>query len=122
MRNRSAIALCLAIPLFGSSEGAYRVALPGYHYEFPRDHFNHPEFQTEWWYYTGNLHTAEGKRFGFELPFFRHGVDREARPKNVGDVSDIWLAHLAFSDVDGNRFFPTQPLHPSSPRLAPSPI
>jgi len=31
----------------------YRTALPGYDYEFPRDHFNHPEFQTEWWYYTG---------------------------------------------------------------------
>ena len=33
----------------------YRAALPGYRYEFPRDHFNHPEFQTEWWYYTGNF-------------------------------------------------------------------
>jgi predicted secreted hydrolase len=30
-------------------------ALPGYHFQFPRDHFNHPDFETEWWYYTGNL-------------------------------------------------------------------
>ena len=56
----------------------YRAALPGYHYEFPRDHFNHPEFQTEWWYYTGNLRDTQGRRFGFELTFFRQGVD--ARP------------------------------------------
>ena len=33
----------------------YRSAVPGYKFSFPRDHFNHPEFQTEWWYYTGNL-------------------------------------------------------------------
>jgi predicted secreted hydrolase len=38
----------------------YRAALPGYRYEFPRDHFNHPEFQTEWWYYTGNLRDENG--------------------------------------------------------------
>ena len=56
----------------------YRAALPGYRYEFPRDHFNHPEFQTEWWYYTGNLRDTQGRRFGFELTFFRQGVD--ARP------------------------------------------
>ena len=34
-------------------------------HEFPRDHFNHPEFQPEWWYYTGNLRDAQGRRFGF---------------------------------------------------------
>ena len=54
----------------------FRMALPGYRYEFPRDHFNHPEFQTEWWYYTGNLRDGQGRRFGFELTFFRQGVDR----------------------------------------------
>ena len=33
----------------------YQPALPGWKYEFPRDHASHPEFQTEWWYYTGHL-------------------------------------------------------------------
>jgi predicted secreted hydrolase len=75
----------------------YRAALPGYHYEFPRDHFNHPEFQTEWWYYTGNLHDAQGRRFGFELTFFRQGIDRSAEPAAVWDVRDAWFAHLALS-------------------------
>jgi len=32
--------------------GQYKTALPGYNYEFPRDHFNHEDFQTEWWYTT----------------------------------------------------------------------
>src|SRR5580700_1976362 len=89
----------------------YRGALPGYRYEFPRDHFNHPEFQTEWWYYTGNLHTPQGRRFGFELTFFRQGADRNATSSGVWDVRDIWMAHLALSDIDGGRFLHTERLN-----------
>lgn len=96
----------------------YRAALPGYRYEFPRDHFNHPEFQTEWWYYTGNLRDAQGRRFGFELTFFRQGVDRSKEPVSVWDVRDAWLAHLALSDIDGNRFFHAERLNRSGPGIA----
>ncbi len=52
---------------------AWREAVPGYHYQFPRDHFEHEDFRTEWWYYTGNVFDAKGKRYGFELVFFRQG-------------------------------------------------
>jgi predicted secreted hydrolase len=96
----------------------YRAALPGYRYEFPRDHFNHPEFQTEWWYYTGNLRDAQGRRFGFELTFFRQGVDRSAEPAAVWDVRDAWLAHLALSDIDGGRFLHAERLNRSGAGLA----
>ncbi len=97
---------------------AFRLALPGYHYEFPRDHFNHPDYQTEWWYYTGNLHTADGRRFGFELTFFRQGVDRAVTPAGIWDVRDIWMAHLALSDIDGRHFYHTQRLNRAGPGLA----
>jgi predicted secreted hydrolase len=62
MKSRVA---CLVCVLFALPQPAaqYRTALPGYRYEFPRDHFNHPDFQTEWWYYTGNLKAADGHRF-----------------------------------------------------------
>src|ERR1700687_5615734 len=108
MRSKYALALLLILRLFGASEEPYRLAVPGYRYEFPRDHFNHPEFQTEWWYYTGNLQTAEGRRFGFELTFVRQRVDREERSTNVWDVRDVWMAHLALSDIDGQRFLHTE--------------
>ncbi len=104
-------ALLAAFSLLGAGSDSYRLAMPGYRYSFPADHFNHPEFQTEWWYYTGNLHAADGRRFGFELTFFRHGVDREPRPPGVWDVRDVWLAHLALSDLDGNKFFHTERLN-----------
>ena len=96
----------------------FRPALPGYHYEFPRDFFNHPEYRTEWWYYTGNLHSVDGRRFGFELTFFRQGIDRDTKPTNVWDARDVWLAHLALSDIDGKRFFHTERLNRSGPGLA----
>lgn len=84
---------------------SYRQALPGYVFQFPRDHFGHPEFRTEWWYYTGNLHDRNGRRFGFELTFFRHAVQPVPRQgANIWDLRDVWMAHLALSDIDSGEF------------------
>ncbi len=33
--------------------GEWKLSLPGWDYQFPRDHGNHPGFKTEWWYFTG---------------------------------------------------------------------
>src|SRR5580658_4625084 len=101
-----------------SATNSFRSALPGYHYQFPRDHFNHPDFQTEWWYYTGNLKTAEGRRFGFELTFFRVGVGRNEQPAKVWDVRDVWMAHLALSDIDGIRFLSNERFNRSGAGIA----
>ena len=95
----------------------YRLALPNYHFQFPRDHFSHPEFQTEWWYYTGNLRTAQGRRFGFELTFFRQAVDREPAA-TVWDLKDIWMAHLALSDIDGAQFLHSERFNRTGPEIA----
>ena len=96
----------------------FRIALPGYHYEFPRDHFNHPDFQTEWWYYTGNVHSADGHRFGFELTFFRLGVERSTWNTSPWDVHDLYLAHLALSDLDGGRFYQNERANRAGPGIA----
>src|SRR5437763_6163348 len=113
-------AVAVACGLFLTLQPAlaqFKPALPGYHYEFPRDFFSHPEFQTEWWYYTGNLRAANGHRFGFELTFFRHGVSRDPA-STVRDVQDAWMAHLALSDIDGKRFYHTERLNRSAGGLA----
>jgi predicted secreted hydrolase len=96
----------------------YRTALPGYRYEFPRDHFNHPEFQTEWWYYTGDVKSGDGHRFGFELTFFRQAVDRDPAKTTAWDVRDLYLAHLALSDLDGHRFYHVERTNRAGPRIA----
>lgn len=97
---------------------AWTAALPGYRYSFPKDHFAHPEYKTEWWYFTGNLRARDGHRFGFELTFFRSANNIEAESTAVWRTSEIWLAHLALSDVSGHKFFHTARLNRSGPGLA----
>jgi predicted secreted hydrolase len=112
------LAPILAALLPAQNPTPFEVALPGYHFLFPRDNFNHPGYQTEWWYYTGNVWTPQGRRFGFELTFFRVGVSRPAHPDSVWSVDDVYTAHLALSDVQGQRFYYTERFNRAGPRLA----
>lgn len=98
--------------------GQYKTALPGYRYEFPRDHFNHPDYQTEWWYTTGNMTASDGHHYGFELTFFRQGVDRDPGKRETWDVQDLYLAHLALSDLDDGRFYHSERTNRAGPGLA----
>ena len=117
MRNR--LACFVAALLFLQPLAAqYRTALPGYRYEFPRDHFSHPDFQTEWWYYTGNLKSAEGHKFGFELTFFRQAVSRDPAKTANWDVKDLYLAHVALSDLSGGKFYHAERTNRSGPGMA----
>ncbi|MDX2269757.1 MAG: lipocalin-like domain-containing protein [Bryobacter sp.] len=92
-------------------------ALPGWKYEFPRDHFSHADFRTEWWYYTGNL-DSRGRHFGFELTFFRQAVSEKPSSASVWGTRDIWMAHLALTDTAGQQFFHAERLNRSGPGLA----
>ena len=85
------VAACLGLTV---AAAAFDYARPGYEYEFPRDHFSHTDFKTEWWYYTGNLETDQGRRFGFELTFFRYAITEEAGESDW-DIRDLYLAHLS---------------------------
>lgn len=93
-------------PFAGHGPEDFRTAVAGYRYEFPRDHGSHDAFRTEWWYYTGHLRASNGRRFGFELTFFRRGIppgDIKTRPSQWS-VSQLYLAHFAVSDIDRRRF------------------
>jgi predicted secreted hydrolase len=86
------------------AESPFRSALPGYVYSFPRDHGSHPDFKTEWWYFTGNVTDAEGNPFGFKLTIFRSAVT----PPSASTVSplqadQLYIAHFAISDISGGR-------------------
>src|SRR5947199_7426857 len=111
---RSLLVFALIVSSWGSD---YKVALPGYQYRFPKDHFNHPEYQTEWWYYTGNVKSPEGHRFGFELTFFRQGIARD-RDSSPWHIHDLYMAHLALSDLSGGHFYHTERINRAGPGIA----
>lgn len=116
MRNKLTFLFVLLLAVTGRAQD-YTIAAPGYHYQFPRDHFNHPDYRTEWWYYTGNLKAADGHRFGFELTFFRQGVSRDANA-SVWSMRDLYMAHLALSDISGGRFYHTERVNRAGPGIA----
>ncbi|HLV35344.1 MAG TPA: lipocalin-like domain-containing protein [Spirillospora sp.] len=75
-------------------------------WQFPQDFGPHPDFQTEWWYYTGNLATATGRRFGFQFTVFRRAIAPEQyASQSEWRTNQIYMAHFTVSDVAGERFY-----------------
>jgi predicted secreted hydrolase len=74
---------------------------------FPGDFGPHPDYQTEWWYYTGNLDTPEGRHFGYQLTFFRRALMPPTEtPKRTSDwaTDQVYMAHFALTDVADERY------------------
>ncbi len=104
--------LSLGQALGGDLAGFARADRPR-KFRFPDDHGPHPNYRTEWWYYTGNLKSTEGLHFGFQLTFFRTALN--APPDRAGRTSawgtqDVYMAHFALSDVAAHRFYAFQRL------------
>lgn len=98
---------------------------------FPRDAGPHPDFQTEWWYFTGNLAATEsardgaaGDRFGFQLTFFRRALAAPGAMASPGPTDSAWradqvyLAHFALTDVAGGGFHAAERLQRAALGLA----
>jgi predicted secreted hydrolase len=101
-----------------AAESQFQDAVPGRVFAFPRDHGKHPDFQTEWWYFTGNL-DSENHSWGFQLTFFRRGLVREpVRKGSAWAVRDLYPAHFALTDVTRGQFFHTDLLSREGPGLA----
>ena len=95
---------------------------------FPADHGPHPEYRSEWWYFTGNLEDSLGREFGYQLTFFRSGLrppardsaaegaaeDAGAGARIAGETTggrtspwaagDAYMAHFALTDADAGGF------------------
>lgn len=86
---------------------------------FPADLGQHPEFRTEWWYYTGNLGDAEGQRFGFQLTFFRRALLSTAPPRtSEWATNQIYFAHFTITDVAGDLYRAHERYSRGNPNLA----
>jgi predicted secreted hydrolase len=70
-------------------------------FNFPSDYGDHPEYLTEWWYYTGNLLTEDGRHFGYQLTFFRRAISDEIDIHNQSKwaSNQVYLAHFALTNT-----------------------
>lgn len=113
--------------LGGEADPGFLRALSPRPFVFPRDHGAHPRYQTEWWYFTGHLQAegaggaaADGRRFGYQLTFFRQAL-KPGRPSANDSgwaAGQLYLAHIAVSDLDGRRFYHDQRLSRGAAGLA----
>ncbi len=110
------IALAAATSLAGKTD--FKDARRGRIFDFPRDHGKHPEFQTEWWYFTGNV-ASDDRQWGFQLTFFRRSMMKErAKRESAWAVKDLYPAHFALTDIKGKRFYHAELLSREGPGLA----
>jgi predicted secreted hydrolase len=87
----------------GDTAGYARASAPRA-FDFPADHGPHPAFRNEWWYVTGNLEAADGRRFGYQVTFFRIALRPAAAERpSAWATRDVWMAHVALSDLEQRR-------------------
>jgi predicted secreted hydrolase len=99
----------LADLLGSDADPAFARAVTPREFVFPEDHGPHPEFRNEWWYVTGNLDNEDGERFGFELTIFRFALTPGVSPSNSAwRTNQVYIAHLAVTDADNERFYVAQ--------------
>ena len=90
----------------GTDDPRWRRVTAARPFVFPEDHGPHPAYQTEWWYYTGNLRAENGREFGFQLTFFRRGVDPEpVRRASRWATRNVYLAHFTVSDLQNQQLY-----------------
>lgn len=88
--------------LSGPAQEGYARAVEPAAFVWPDDHGPHPEYQTEWWYFTGNLADEAGDEYGYQLTFFRNSLTPDA-PERASDwgTNQVYMAHFAVSDAAG---------------------
>ena len=95
--------------LGGDDVEGFSKAIKARPFRFPEDHGPHTGFHNEWWYLTGNLDDENGRRFGYELTFFRFALS----PKPLQSDSDwqatqVYIAHFAITDQRNDQFYVEQ--------------
>jgi predicted secreted hydrolase len=89
----------------GPAAEPWQRAIGAWSWMFPRDHGAHPNFKTEWWYFTGNLRDVHARPFGYQLTLFRQGIQfTPAQATSRWAVRDLYFGHFTISDVAANEF------------------
>lgn len=75
-------------------------------FSFPKDHFAHNDYRTEWWYFTGNLSTKVGRRFGYQFTIFRNGIlPGSDNDSVIFSQKSLFSIHIGISDIQNQKFY-----------------
>jgi len=130
------ITLNLTDILAGDATSGFERAYEVRQFHFPRDHGAHPAYRNEWWYFTGNLFTAQNRHFGYQVTLFRTALTpiytpinasrgallntsgETPEPKSAWTMGNIWMAHAAVTDVASGEHYALQRFSRTGPGLA----
>jgi predicted secreted hydrolase len=101
------LTVALGLPSTASAGASFERATEPREWTFPRDHGSHPNFATEWWYFTGSLFDTNDHRYGYELTFFRVGLRADfpdTTTSSAWRARDLIVAHLTITEVEWERF------------------
>jgi predicted secreted hydrolase len=73
-------------------------------WSFPKDYGPHNSFNTEWWYFTGHLTTADNTLYGFQVTFFRYKLDQVSNSISPFNAPQLYSAHFALTDSKHQKF------------------
>ena len=91
--------------LSGKADPKFKRATQPMDFQFPRDHAAHPDYKTEWWYYTGNLQSPDGRGYGYQLTFFRNSLAPDVSSRSSEFASNqVYMAHFAVTDVSRKEY------------------
>jgi predicted secreted hydrolase len=100
----------------------YLRAVEPRNFSFPEDHGPHPGYRNEWWYLTGNLETETGRRFGYQVTFFKNALrpesDNDCSGGNAWCTNHLWMGHAAVSDIDSATHYAAEIFTRQEPDLA----
>jgi len=120
MISRALRGLLVLAVLAAAQDADWLSARPDYHWSFPRDHWAHPAYKTEWWYFTGQLTDTQdsSRHFGYQFTFFRVGVLPVAPDLNSDWAATMMImGHAAITDVAGNSHVFSEVLYRAAPLL-----
>lgn len=87
--------------------GEFKPVLNPRQFSFPEDHGPHRDQRIEWWYFTGNVATENGERFGFQITFFRVGIvaDLIDPRRSPWQAQDLFIGHAALTDINAGQYY-----------------
>ncbi|WP_426417625.1 lipocalin-like domain-containing protein [Aestuariirhabdus sp. LZHN29] len=89
-------------------------------FSFPRDHIGHPEYRSEWWYFTGQLRSPESPefRYGFQFTIFRHALTPLDTHSEGWNSPQIYMGHLALTDFESGQHLASEMISRAGPDIA----
>jgi predicted secreted hydrolase len=100
-------------------DACFKRAIEKRTFAFPEDFGPHLAFQTEWWYFTGNLRDAGGRRFGYQFTIFRRALDcAYTQDGSKWRTNQLYMGHLGITDVQPKQFYSAMRLSRGAAGLA----